>query len=85
MLLQTEDNKKMYLVQLTDFNGNEIGLYLVPENVPQTQFEEEIEKYGDQSEFDENNELGVVRVFAEESILSVVRIFAEESIVDVDF
>ena len=71
MLLTTENNKKMYLVQVTDYNGNEIGLYLVPENVPQTQFEEEIKKYDDQDEFDENNKLGVERIFAEESLIDV--------------
>ena len=71
MLLKTENNKKMYLVQVTDYNGNEIGLYLVPENVPQTQFEEEIKKYDDQDEFDENNKLGVERIFAEESLIDV--------------
>ena len=61
----------MYLVQVTDYNGNDIGLYLVPENVPQTQFEEEIKKYDDQDEFDENNKLGVERIFAEESLIDV--------------
>jgi hypothetical protein len=71
MLLTTENNKKMYLVQVTDYNGNDIGLYLVPENVPQTQFEEEIKKYDDQDEFDENNKLGVERIFAEESLIDV--------------
>ena len=71
MLLTTENNKKMYLVQVTDYNGNDIGLYLVPENVTQTQFEEEIKKYDDQDEFDENNKLGVERIFAEESLIDV--------------
>jgi protein tyrosine/serine phosphatase len=71
MLLTIENNKKMYLVEVTDYTGNNIGLYLVPENVLQTQFEAEIIKYGNQNEFDENNKLGAIRFFAEESLVDV--------------
>ena len=66
------DGKSHTLVQVTDDStGEAIGLYLVPEEVSIDQFETAIQEADDQNDFDEENTLGVQRVFAYDSILTL--------------
>lgn len=71
-MILLESGKKQTLVQVTNENTGEVmGLYLVPEGVTVNEFEDEIVQYEDQDDFDENNELGVQRIFADDSVLDV--------------
>ncbi|MFV2013789.1 MAG: hypothetical protein ACC656_00025 [Candidatus Heimdallarchaeota archaeon] len=46
------------------------GLYNVPESVTSKQFETEFNRFDEQDDFDEENLIGVERVFFEEYILN---------------
>jgi len=59
------------LVQIIDgFTGKFVGVYSVPDD-KREQFFAEIEKAESQSEFDEDNTLGVKRVFIDEEVLEI--------------
>ena len=61
----TKNDKR--IVQLTGQEfGDHIGLYLVPKNISDDEFEKCFEAAEDQDDFDENNTLGIERVFADE-------------------
>lgn len=58
------EGKSMNLVQVTDNStGQSIGLYFIPYNVTIDEMEYEIENAESQDDFDENNTLGIQRVF----------------------
>ncbi len=66
------NGKSQTLVQVTDDStGVAVGLYLVPEKTTIDEFEAALKAAEDQNEFDENNTLGVQRIFAYDSILSL--------------
>lgn len=71
MILKVE-GKSYKLAQVTDNStGAIIGLYLVPENISFDAFEHAIQNAVTQDDFDENNKLGVLRIFAYDSMLNL--------------
>jgi hypothetical protein len=71
MILKVE-GKSYKLAQVTDdITGAVMGLYLVPENISFDAFEHAMQNAVTQEDFDENNELGVLRVFAYDSMLNL--------------
>jgi len=68
MTIQVE-GKNMNLVQVTNnSDGQSVGLYFVPYNVTMDEMQNAIEKAEDQDDFDENNNLGIQRVYAYDMI-----------------
>lgn len=55
------------LVQITnELDDLPIGLYLVPEKVSNDELEENFKRANSQDEFDNQNNLGIVRIFVDE-------------------
>lgn len=66
------DGIEQTLVQVTDsVTGVNRGLYFVPKHICVETFEYELKKSGSQVNFDENNDIGVQRVYAYESLLDL--------------
>jgi len=64
--------KDKRLVQLTNQEfGDHMGLYLVPKDVTDDQFETAFNSADDQDDFDENNTLGIERIMADEIFVIV--------------
>ena len=66
------DGVSQTLVQVTNENdGTVMGLYLVPNDISLAEFEIALISAEDQDEFENNNTLGVERIFAYDSILDI--------------
>lgn len=63
------EDKEYYLLQATDISTGEIlGLYLAPLGLSVDDFVKEFQE-NEQDFFDENNTLGVIRIFAYDTLL----------------